>query len=307
MITSILSKSKPINFIIVFFITLLAFLIANIKLIIEPITVRVVLYQLLLFFVICASVLILDFIVSKNKLTQNNNYEILLIALFLLTMPDVLSNNNIIFSNVFILLGLRRLISLRSQKEVNKKLFDTAFWFAIAALFYFWSILFFILILIALALYTDNKIKHWIIPFTAVITVFLLGISVSVVAYNNFFGVFKSLPEVSFDFSNYNTIQYLIALTVLTSFGTWSSLYYIKEVRNKKKIFRPSYKIILFAVLIAMIISLLAPYKNGGEFLFMFSPLVIVMANYIETIEEKWFKEVFLGVIVILPFVLLML
>lgn len=307
MITSIFSKSKPINFVIVFFMALLAFLIANVEQVIGSINLNTICYKLLLFCVVYTSILILNFIVGKNKLTQNNNYEILLYALFLLAIPDALNDNNVIFSNLFVFFGLRRLISLRSQKNINKKLFDTSFWFAIAALFYFWSILFFVLILIALALYTDNKIKHWIIPFVGVAAVFLLSLSISVIYYNNFFGAFKSLPEVSFDFSGYNSISYIIPLTILFSFGAWSSWFYIKEVRGKMKNFRPSFKIVLYAVLVALAILILAPNKNGSEFLFMFAPLSIIITNYIETIQEKWFKEVFLGVLVVLPFVLLML
>ena len=74
MITSIFSKSKPINFIIVFFITLLAFVVARIKLINETITLGFVLKQTVLFFIAYASILLLNFIVSKNNLTKKNNH-----------------------------------------------------------------------------------------------------------------------------------------------------------------------------------------------------------------------------------------
>lgn len=307
MITSIFSKSKPINFIIVFIITLLAFFLANFKAIEEPITLKSALYFALLFFVSYCSILVLNFIVDKNKLTQNNNYEILLYAMFLVTIPLSLSNNNIIFSNFFVLLGLRRLISIRTQNSVNKKLFDTAFWFAIAALFYFWSILFFVLIIIKLLMYTDNKFKHWIIPFVGLFTVFVLSTTISIIFFNNFFDVFKSLPSISFDFSSLNSVSFIIALTVLLSFGAWSSLFYLREIKDKKKAFRPSFKTIFFAVILAFAIVILAPNKNGSEFLFLFSPLAIIITNYVEMMEENWFKEVFLAVLILLPFALLLL
>jgi hypothetical protein len=50
-----------------------------------------------------------------------------------------------------------------------------------------------------------------------------------------------------------------------------------------------------------------APKKDGSEFLFMFGPLSIIIANYIEIIEEKWFKEVFLAILILVPFILLLL
>lgn len=307
MITSIFSKSRPINFIIVFFIVLIAFLVARIGFVKMPITIAFVFKQVVLFGVCYGSILLLNFIVSKNNLTNKNNYEILLFSLFLLMVYQTTSNVNIIFSNFFIMLGLRRIISLRSQINVKKKLFDAGFWIAIAALFYFWAILFFALILVSLLLYSETKINHWIIPFIGVITVFLINIGVSIIFNDSFFGWFKSFPEVSYDLSSYNSIQYLVAITLLLSFGIWSSIYYIKRIKQKKKAFRASFNTILFAGLIALVIIILASKKDGSEFLFAFVPLSIIITNYIEIIEEKWFKEIFLSVLILVPFILLFL
>lgn len=307
MITSIFSKSKPLNFIIVFFITLLAFVIANLKLLTEPVTAGYLLKQAILFFVCYVSILVLNFVVSKNNLTLNNNYEILLFSLFLLAVTQSTIDAHILFANLFVLLGLRRLLSLRSQISINKKLFDAAFWVAVATLFYFWAILFFVLILVALILYTDNKINHWIIPFAGLATVFLIGMSISIIWYDNFFEIFKSLPEVNYNFNDYNSPKYLIAITMLLSFGLWSSIFYIKRLKQKKKAHRPSFNIILVAVIIAFSIVILAPKKDGSEFLFMFAPLAIIITNYLENIQEKWFKEVFLSVLIMVPFILLLL
>lgn len=307
MITSIFNKSKPINFTIVFFITLLAFVIARIGLINEPITMVFIIKQTTLLFVAYISILLLDFIVNKNNLTLKNNYEVLLFSLFLLFITQTTNNSNVLVSNFFVLLGLRRIVSLRSQKAIKKKLFDAAFWIAIAALFYFWAISFFALIILSLVLYTDNNIRHWIIPFLGVFTVFLMSVATSLVLYDSFFGMFDTSPKISYDFSNYNSLSYLIAITVLLSFGVWSSIFYLQNIKKKKKAFRVSFKLIIIAAIIGFLIVLQVPEKNGSEFLFLFAPLAIIITNYIEIIQDKWFREVFLSVLVILPFVLLML
>lgn len=307
MITSIFNKSKPINFTIVFFITLLAFVVFHVKHTNTSITGTYFLKQLFLFVVYYVSILVLSFIVDKNSLTKKSNYEIILYSLFLLTLPQVISNADIVYANFFVLLGYRRIISLRSQMSESKKLFDAAFWFGIAALFYFWVILFFVLIFIALLLYTNNSIKHWIIPFTGLLTVFIIAVGVSIICYDSFFEIFGSLPEVSFNFSNYNSSQYIIAITMLFSFGAWSSIFYIKSIKQKKKAFRSSLYVVLFAALIGFLIVVLVPNKNGSEFLFLLAPLAVIIANYIETIQEKWFKELFLSIIIIVPFVILLL
>lgn len=307
MITSIFRKSKPINFIIVFFITLLAFVSARTKLLPAPIDGNYIFQQIGLFLVCFISVLIVNFIVSKHSLTKKNSYEILLFSLFLLAIVQTTANTNILFANFFILLSFRRIISLRSMITPEKKLFDAAFWIAIATLFYFWAILFFIVIYAALLLYSDNKFKHWLIPFFGIATVFVIAISVSIIYNDNFLGVFKSFPDLSYDFNKYNTLRFLIAITMFLSFGFWASLFFIKSIKSKKRAFRPAFKIVFLALLVSFIMVLFNPNKDGSEFLFMFAPLAIIITNYIETIEDKWFKELFLSTLIIVPFVILFL
>ena len=307
MITSFFNKSRPIYFLIVFFITFLAFSIARINRANDTLSGDLSLTQVALLFIVYASILLLNFIVNKNRLTNNNNFEILLFSLFLLFIPQTTINADVLLSNFFVLLGLRRMVSLRTPKNIKKKLFDAAFWIAIAALFYFWSILFFVLIILSLVLYADNNIRHWIIPILGVSAVFIISCSVSLVLYDSFFDIFKISPEISYDFSNYNSIQYLIGITVLLSFGVWSSIYYLQNIKKKKKALRASFKTIILAAVIGFIIVLQAPEKNGSEFLFLFAPISIIIANYIDIIQEKWFKEIFLAVLIVLPFVLLLL
>lgn len=307
MITSIFNKSKPINFIIVLFITALAFITARNNLVIETVTTAFVAKQMAIFLICIATILIFNFIISKNNLTKSNTYEILLFSLFLLAMVQTTSHTNILVSNLFVLLGLRRIISLRSQKNIKSKLFDAAFWVAVAVLFYFWAILFVMVIILSLIFYSDNNIRHWIIPFIGIATVFSIAVGVSVVVFDDFFKIFDSSRSISYDFSPYNSTKYLVAITMLFSFGIWSSIFYLQNIKKKKKGLRASFKIVIIVAIMAFVLILLAPQKNGSEFLFLFAPLAIIITNYIEIVEDKWFKEIFLAVLVLIPFLLLML
>lgn len=307
MLTSFFNKSKPINFIIVFFITLLAFIIARIQLINKDLSFEFLLRQIGLLIICNVSVLLLNFIASKNNLTHKNSYEILLFSSFLLLIPQTTSVGNVLISNFFVLLALRRLISLRSQKDEKKKLFDAAFWIGIAALFYFWSILFFALIMLTPILYSDNRIRNWIIPFMGIFVVFIIGSATSVLLYDDFFKIFSLSTEVSYDFSNYNSVKYMVAITLLFSFGIWSSIFYLQNIKKKKKMFRAPFKIIILAAFIGFLLVIHVSEKNGSEFLFLLAPLSIIIANYIEIIQDKWFKEVFLSILILVPFMLLVL
>lgn len=307
MITTIFSKSKPINFIIVFSITLIAFFMLSFKYPNAMDENPSVLVSVGVFSLAFLSILVLNFIVTKNFLSQQNNYETLVFALFFLAIPQAFLDYKIVVSNLFTLLALRRIISIKSKKEVIKKLFDSGLLIGAASLFYFWAILFFPLILIALLLFSETTPKYYLVPFIGLATVALLAICFSLLVYDDYL---KALPidtNINLDLSNYNSLQFITAITMLLSFGLWSSLFYLRDIKKKMRSYRPSYKVLFFACMIASIIVLFAPKKNGSEFLFLFAPIAVIITNYIETIEEKWFKEVFLGLLVIIPIVLLVL
>ncbi len=307
MIASLFSKSKPINFVVVLFITLLAFTMARIPLVNQPITIAFIFKQLSVFLLCCLTILVVNFIISKNNLTKKNNYDVLLYSVFLLTFVQTTGDINILFANFFFLLGLRRIMSLRTEKNVKKKLFDAAFWIAIASLFYFWAILFFVLIIVSLLLYSDNHLRHWIIPYTGVASVFILSVCTSIVVTGDYFKILHINPTIGADFTSYNSLKYLVGITMLLSFGIWASMFYLKNLKSKKKSFRAAFQIVIIAFLVAALVIAMAPNKTGSEFLFAFAPLAIIITNYLETIEENWFKEVFLSILVVVPFILLLL
>ena len=64
--------------------------------------------------------------------------------------------------------------------------------------------------------------------------------------------------------------------------------FYIKKLQDKSRAYRPSFIMILITLIIGTTIMVLAPNKNGSEFLFIFAPLAIIITNYIESIKETF-------------------
>ncbi|MGB1308255.1 MAG: hypothetical protein ACPG6B_05050 [Oceanihabitans sp.] len=307
MFTSIFTKSKPIIFIIVFVATILAFLMLQIKQQITAVTPLLIGEVLFGFLLICFTILLLQFIVIKNKLSLKSNFEILFFSLFLLLLPEALLSSKIILANLFVLLALRRLISISSNINVQLKLFDAAFYIALATLCYFWAIVFVLLIFIVLVFYANNNFKDWFIPFVGLGCVFVLNISASILWNGDFLGFLNFNYNVDFKYINYNNPFFLIAFTILFSLGLWASIYFIKNIKLKTRKHRVSFRIVFVSVLLAFSIVIVSPLKNGSEFLFLFAPLAIIKANYIEHNKDKWFKEIFFAVLIFTPIILLML
>lgn len=305
MITSIFSKSKPINFIIVVVYISLLFVISNSTLLF--LDLNTTLATLFKWTITLFLVFLLDFIVSKNSLTQRNSYAIMAFGLLLGMFPEVMLHIDLLLANLFILFSFRRLISLHTKLHIKKKLFDAAFWITLAALFYFWSILFFALVIVALIYYSQNDFKNIIIPFAGVATAIILLLMYNIILHDVYFTPSDFERYANLDFTAYNSKGSILKFTVLFSLFIWTFVYYFRLIPDKNKKLKPSYFIIAWASIIAVLIAVIAPVKNQSEYLFLLAPFSIIMANYMEMISERWFKEVFVVLLIITPIISLLL
>lgn len=307
MISSFFSKAKPIHLLVVSTLLLVVFLVAKITTLTEVFTVDVFFKQAFLFGVVLASLFVLDFFVSKNNLTKKNSFKILMFGLFVAVLPETLGNSKLLIANLFILLALRRIISLRSRKEIKKKLFDATFWISLATLLFFWASLFYILIFVALVLHAIVDVKNWIIPIVGILAVAIIAASVMIVMDIDFEPYLHGFFDVSFDYTPLNSKRIIIATTLLLSYGVWSAFYFMRNIKHQLKSYKPSFILVIISSLIALLIILVSPYKDGSEFIFLFAPLAIMVSNYLEIIEEKWFKESLIIILIVVSLMNLML
>ncbi len=307
MISSFFSKAKPIHLVVVSALLLVVFVVTKMSTITEVFSAELFLKQTFLFGVCLASLFVLDFFVSKNNLTKKNSYKILMFGLFVAVLPETLLNSNLLIANLFILLALRRIISLRTRKDIKKKLFDAALWISLATLLFFWASLFYILIFMALLLHSIVDIKNWIIPIVGIFCVAVMTASYMIVTGVGFKPSLEGFFDVSFDFTPLNSKRIIIATTILLSFGAWASIYFMRNIKHQLKSYKPSFVLVIVSSIIALLIILVSPYKDGSEFIFLFAPLSIMMSNYLEIIPEKWFKESLIIVLILVSVVNLML
>lgn len=305
MITSIFSKSRPINFIIVVGFIILLFMLSTYRYLFNDWQVgfKAVLKLLVTLFL----VFLLDFIISKNNLAKNNSYSIMTFGLMFGMFPEALNYLDLLCANLFVLFALRRLISLQSNLHVKKKLFDAGFWIMLATLFYFWSILFFALVIVALIYHTQNDIKNTIIPFIGVLTVIVLLVIYNIYFFDTYFKPSNFERYASLDYTSYNNKESILKITILFTAYLWILIYFFRTLPDKNKILRPSYFLVAWSSIIALLIAIISPLKNGSEFLFLFAPFSIIMANYIEVVSEKWFKEIFVVLLIVTPIISLLL
>lgn len=302
MLTSFFSKSKPINLSVIILLLCVFYIGANFTNWINGFDWLEFLEKSGVLIVLVLSLLILNFIAKKNELTKRSAYKTLLFALFCISFSNLLKNESTIISNLCVLFAMRRIISLRSHKFIQKKIFDATFWISIATLYHFWSALFFLVVFFAILNFASN-FKNWLIPFVAFGAVVSLTLCFHLIVYDQFYGFSDWFEASNFDFSQYGELKLLIPLSIILGLLIWTLFQYFSSIQKASINRRPVLSMIFFTLLVAAAVALLAPTKNGSELIFFFVPLSIISSNYFDSKKDKILKEIILVTLLVMPFV----
>lgn len=246
---------------------------------------------------------LINFIVKRNEVTKKNTFTIFLFAVFTVIFLPILQAEEIIIASVFILLALRRIVSLRSGLYIKRKIFDASFWIGIAFLFYPESIWFLFLPFIGILFYALQDFKNWLIPFFALMSVFILKTSFNLLVFDQFFNPISYFSYPSLDFTSYHQFSILIPLSVLLAFTLWSLFTYFKTIQKATRKTKYTLYIITITWLLSIFVVIFSNEKSGAELLFFILPVCVIGANYFEQKGEKWLKEILLISLLVLTLI----
>ncbi|SFF90580.1 MULTISPECIES: DUF6427 family protein [Salegentibacter] len=300
MLTSFFGKSKPVNGVAITVFLIIFFIIANFREWFLDFNLLFFLEKLAVLLSLILSVFTLNFIAKKNELTQRSAYKILFFVIFTASFFALLRNHQVIFANLLVLLAFRRIISLKSKKVMQKKVFDATFWIFIASLFYFWSILFLVVVYAGI-LYYLPKPKNWLIPPIAALAVALLTLGFHIIAYDQFYTFSQWFEWSNFDYSNYQNLEILIPVSIILTLALWTLVQFFAVVSKASVSMKPSLNLVLLSFLTAVAVAIFAPTKDGSELIFFFVPLSIITSIYFDQREDKVFREVLLVLLILMP------
>jgi hypothetical protein len=302
MITSVFRKSTPLNFSLVLILMLIFFLLFQIQDLSWTNSFLLMLRKGGLLCLLLASMFITDFVAKKNGLSKDSTYTIFFYFLLLLFFPTVLDNLSLILSNFFILLALRRLISLQSLKASKEKIFDASLWIFVASLFHFWSILFIILVFISILFHTARDYRTWFLPFIAFFTSSMIFILIDLVFDKNI--ITNVIANSSRDFEiNYFTNNYQnLAISLFATISLYFTVYVVFTISNRPIILHSSYKKIIAAFFIGIAVFLISPNKSNDILIFTFAPLAFMITLFTETPQSKMKREITVGIVILCSF-----
>jgi hypothetical protein len=298
MITSLFKKSTPLNFSLVVILILSVFLVYQMQDLIWTESVLLIIQKVGILFILLGSVFLTNFISTKNGLSKDSSYTIFFYFLFLVFFPSLLDNINLVFANLFILLALRRLLSLQSLKSSKEKIFDASLWIFVAALFHFWSILYLVLVFISIMFHVAGDYRNWILPFIAFFAVGILFALSSILFDISALEYINNSVKTSFEI-NYFTNNYQNgALSIYATVALFFVISMFATLSNRPMITHASFKKIIASFFIGVFIFLVSSNKSNDLLIFTIAPLAIMATNHIEIPQIKLKQEMVLIVLI---------
>ncbi len=303
MITSFFRKSTPLNYSAVILGLLFFFFYYQLKHVTADNSLFNLVSKCVFLGVVFVSMFITNFIVKKNGLSKDSAYTALVFFLFLLFFPGIFNNASLLLSNFFILLATRRIISLHSLKASKEKIFDASLWVFIAALFHFWSILFIVLIFIAILFHVARDYRNWFLPIIAFFSIAILFVGSAL--YFNTQWIQRLIEQSTIDLSldYFTNKNQNVAFSIYATIGLFFVVLLLLSLANRPLILHPTYKKVLSAIVIGMAVFAISPHKSNELLVFTFAPLAMIATTHIETAQAYWKKEVVLWILLVVSFI----
>ena len=183
-------------------------------------------------------------------------------------------------------------------------MFDSGFWLAILFIIEPFSLIFSVLIYLAVSLFQKTNYQTLLIPVVGFVTPLIIYF-----AYcfwydilDNFYGLFYWNSTFSVDV--YNSSTYWAPLILVGLLSLLSLIIKTPKVILISGNYRKYWIIITITLLLSITYIVLTNEKNGSELLVTFFPVSIMIANWIESIERKVLKEIVLLLFLLGPTIL---
>ncbi len=302
MITSVFKKSTPLNLILVVVLMLVFFFLYQFQDLTPLDSTSSSWKKLGLFLILLGSVFLANFVAKKNGLSKDSSYTVLFYFLFLLFFPSILDNTNLILANFFVLLALRRLISLQSLKASKEKIFDASLWIFIAAMFHFWCILYIILVFISILFHVSRDYRNWVLPFIALFTVGIVSTFFSMLSNKSIIEIIATNAKTNFEIDYFTNKYQNAAFSIYLTVALFFLVSMFSSISIKPLLMQTSFKKIIASFFIGLFIFILSYQKSNDLLVFTFAPLAIMATSHIEIKQLQIKQEIVLAVLIICSF-----
>jgi hypothetical protein len=306
MISSVFGKTKPINYVLVLsFLFVLYVLLRGFSVDVLP-GIAALPVNVLTLSALLLSALLVNFIVQRNGLTGSHGFAMFFFAVLYLYFPDTLMDGSAIVATLFFLLGMRRLISMQSLRNIKSKLFDATLWFLVSSLFLKWCVILLLLIFLYLYFYQPKQLRNWMVPFAALTVFVLIGSGVSALWGNSlgfleyYISEWPGFRPMAFSWG-YGII-FAAYLGVVVVAGVVSFLKLAKSGHGRLV----SMRLLFITFLMTVALVILSGQSDSGVEMLTFFPAAVFLSRYVQIVKREPLRDTLLWAVLALGALLML-
>ncbi len=307
MISSLFGKTRPVNYILVLSVVFVFFSLAQLRQDESFALASNFLWVIAGLCCLLLSLFLVNFIVQRNQLTAADSYAMFFYAQFCILFQDFFKDPVVLIASFFLLLAQRRLISMKSMKNLKEKIFDAALYIFAASLFVNWTLLFILIVWVYIYFYIPKKINYWLIPLAA-------GVTVGLTSWSVFF--LSGDPQYLFDHFAFSLEPLKIgALPVFSVVKTASFLLlislagiiaFIKQGKSGQGRLT-QLRLLVIAWIAGIAIAFLTGERFTSAIAFAFLTSAVFAARYVESIRRVFVKNIVMYAFVVVSVVVFFL
>ena len=241
-------------------------------------------------------------ITLKNFIDRYSYMPGFLYAVLMSSSFEMLSLHPVLISNFFLIIVLNKIVDVYHDDRVYLEIFNVGFLIGIASLFYFPSILFVLLAIIALFIYFLVSLRSIIATGLGVFTpFFFLGMYYFMVdklekKFNEFIGLYEPFKIFSIELGTY--FEYYIIFLSFLAFVALIKVYFVVVLDNPIRI-RKRYNVLLFYLIVSLTSLLFITQKNMVYHGVLMVPLSAILACFFHSNKKNFWNELFFTILII--------
>lgn len=242
----------------------------------------------------------INFIVKRNKINQQNAFAAFSFSMLATFFPAFFLDFNYLIPAFFVVLGLRRLISLKTQIDTKMKIFDASLWFFVASLFQPYLLLLMLLVFLGILQYTLYDPKNLFIPIIAWVCGGLFFTAYQLWRTDDWLFFYEFYTD--FGWNDFSAIWQAnqLAFCMLVPFGLFV-LFVTSMVINKAQLaLKTSLILLIFAFVFMLFGWMYSNQSHVGGLAIAFIPLSMLAGSSLEIRIKPVLKEVILGLLLLI-------
>jgi hypothetical protein len=231
--------------------------------------------------------------VKRNKIHNPNTYAVSSFVFLGIAFPELLRSSEFAMGYLFLLLSIRRILSLKTNKNIKQKIFDSGFLLMISILFEPFHLFFLIFIYFGVIMYASQNYRHFIIPLFGIIVAFVLYTSFILIVENSFVNYSIYLPRFSGIDNFFSNFKYGVLLSLILFFLIWVFIQ-LPVIYSRAKLHESeTISLVLVFMFVSAVVLLLNDTQLSVDIIYLIFPLSILIGNYFQLKSTKrWIKEV---------------